>query len=140
MEGYLYLLRPDWSYLLNPETWVMAMGQAFFSLSINGAGMLIYGSYMKKGENILRHAGMTAVLDTLAALLAGFAILPAVFAFGIDPTSGPQLMFVTLPQIFQQMPGGRIFALCGTRSPCSAMCRRSGSSPTRPPPSSTKCR
>ncbi|KGF52484.1 hypothetical protein HMPREF9460_04022 [Flavonifractor plautii 1_3_50AFAA] len=97
MEGYLYLLRPDWSYLLNPETWVMAMGQAFFSLSINGAGMLIYGSYMKKGENILRHAGMTAVLDTLAALLAGFAILPAVFAFGIDPTSGPQLMFVTLP-------------------------------------------
>ena len=61
MEGYLYLLRPDWSYLLNPETWVMAMGQAFFSLSINGAGMLIYGSYMKKGENILRHAGMTAV-------------------------------------------------------------------------------
>ena len=68
MEGYLYLLRPDWSYLLNPETWVMAMGQAFFSLSINGAGMLIYGSYMKKGENILRHAGMTAVLDTLAAL------------------------------------------------------------------------
>lgn len=110
-EGYLYLLTPDWSYLGKFETWVMAMGQAFFSLSINGAGMLIYGSYMKKGENILRHAGMTAVLDTLAALLAGFAILPAVFAFGIDPTSGPQLMFVTLPQIFQQMPGGRIFAL-----------------------------
>ena len=110
-EGYLYLLTPDWSYLGKFETWVMAMGQAFFSLSINGAGMLIYGSYMKKGENILRHAGMTAVLDTLAALLAGFAILPAVFAFGIDPTSGPQLMFVILPQIFQQMPGGRIFAL-----------------------------
>ncbi|MEQ2457212.1 sodium-dependent transporter [Flavonifractor hominis] len=111
MEGYLYLLQPDWSYLLNPETWVMAMGQAFFSLSINGAGMLIYGSYMKKEENILRHAGMTAVLDTLAALLAGFAILPAVFAFGIDPTSGPDLMFVTLPQVFQQMPGGRVLSL-----------------------------
>ena len=110
-EGYLYLLRPDWSYLFNPETWVMAMGQAFFSLSINGAGMLIYGSYMKKDENILRHAGMTAVLDTLAALLAGFAIIPAVFAFGIDPTSGPALMFVTLPQVFAQMPGGQIFAL-----------------------------
>ena len=110
-EGYLYLLRPDWSYLLNPETWVMAMGQAFFSLSINGAGMLIYGSYMKKDENILRHAGMTALLDTLAALLAGFAIIPAVFAFGIDPTSGPSLMFVTLPQVFAQMPGGQIFAL-----------------------------
>ena len=110
-EGYRYLLRPDWSRLLDPETWVMAMGQAFFSLSINGAGMLIYGSYMKKSENILRHAGMTAVLDTLAALLAGFAIIPAVFAFGIDPTSGPALMFVTLPQVFEQMPGGRIFAV-----------------------------
>ena len=110
-EGYLYLLRPDWSYLLKPETWVMAMGQAFFSLSINGAGMLIYGSYMKKEESILRHAGMTALLDTLAALLAGFAIIPAVFAFGIDPTSGPSLMFVTLPQVFAQMPGGQIFAL-----------------------------
>ena len=110
-EGYLYLLRPDWSYLLKPETWVMAMGQAFFSLSINGAGMLIYGSYMKKEECILRHAGMTALLDTLAALLAGFAIIPAVFAFGIDPTSGPSLMFVTLPQVFAQMPGGQIFAL-----------------------------
>lgn len=110
VEGYLYLLRPDWSYLLNPETWVMAMGQAFFSLSINGAGMLIYGSYMKKSESILRHAGTTALLDTLAALLAGFAIIPAVFAFGIDPTSGPALMFVTLPQVFGQMPGGQIFA------------------------------
>ena len=110
VDGYLYLLRPDWSYLLSPETWIMAMGQAFFSLSINGAGMLIYGSYMKKSESILRHAGMTALLDTVAALLAGFAIIPAVFAFGIDPTSGPALMFVTLPQVFTQMPGGQIFA------------------------------
>ena len=110
VEGYLYLLQPDWSYLLQPETWVMAMGQAFFSLSINGAGMLIYGSYMKKSEGILRHAGTTALLDPLAALLAGFAIIPDVFAFGIDPTSGPALMFVTLPQVFQQMPGGQIFA------------------------------
>ena len=109
--GYRYLLAPDWSFLRKPETWVMAMGQAFFSLSINGAGMLIYGSYMKKSEDFVHHSVMTALLDTLAALLAGFAILPAVFAFGIDPTSGPQLMFVTLPQIFQQMPGGRIFAL-----------------------------
>ena len=89
----------------------MAMGQAFFSLSINGAGMLIYGSYMKRDENIIHHAGMTAVLDTLAALLAGFAIIPAVFAFGIDPTSGPSLMFVTLPQVFHQMPAGQIFAI-----------------------------
>ena len=111
MEGYLYLLRPDWSYLLNPETWVMAMGQAFFSLSINGAGMLIYGSYMKKSEDIIHQSVMTAMLDTAAALLAGFAILPAVFAFGIAPESGPPLMFITLPRVFQQMPGGRFFSV-----------------------------
>ena len=110
-EGYRYLLTPDWSYLLNFETWVMAMGQALFSLSINGAGMLIYGSYMKKSEDIVHHSVMTAVLDTVAALLAGFAIIPAVFAFGIAPNSGPPLMFVTLPQVFQNMPMGRLFAV-----------------------------
>lgn len=110
-EGYRYLLTPDWSYLLNFETWVMAMGQAFFSLSINGAGMLIYGSYMKKSEDIVHHSVMTALLDTAAALLAGFAIIPAVFAFGIAPNSGPPLMFVTLPQVFQNMPMGQLFAI-----------------------------
>ena len=111
VEGYRYLLEPDWSYLLKFETWVMAMGQAFFSLSINGAGMLIYGSYIKKSENLIRQSVMTAVLDTMAALLSGFAILPAVFAFGIAPNSGPSLMFITIPRVFQQMPGGRILAL-----------------------------
>lgn len=111
IDGYLYLLRPDWRFLLNPMTWIMAMGQAFFSLSINGAGMLIYGSYMKKSEDIIHHSIMTAVLDTMAALLAGFAILPAVFAFGIAPSSGPSLMFVTLPKVFQLMPAGRLFAV-----------------------------
>ena len=110
-EGYRYLLEPDWSYLLRFETWVMAMGQAFFSLSINGAGMLIYGSYMKKSENIIRQSVMTALLDTMAALLSGFAILPAVFAFGIAPNSGPSLMFITIPRVFQQMPGGRVLSL-----------------------------
>ena len=108
--GYAYLLSPDWSYLLKPETWIMAMGQAFFSLSINGAGMLIYGSYMKPTEDIIHHSVMTAVLDTMAALLAGFAILPAVFAFNIPPNSGPPLMFVTLPQVFQKMPAGQLFS------------------------------
>lgn len=111
VEGYRYLLEPDWSYLLKFETWVMAMGQAFFSLSINGAGMLIYGSYIKKSENIIRQSVMTAVLDTMAALLSGFAILPAVFAFGIAPNSGPSLMFITIPRVFQQMPGGRVLSL-----------------------------
>ena len=101
---------PKWEYLLKPETWVMAMGQAFFSLSITGSGMIIYGSYLNKKENIVHSAGMTALLDTCAALIAGFAIIPAVFAFQLDPTSGPPLMFITLPKVFAQMPMGRLFA------------------------------
>lgn len=111
MEGYKYLLVPQWKMLLNPTTWVMAMGQAFFSLSITGSGMIIYGSYLSKSEDIPKSAMQTAFLDTLAALLAGFAIIPAVFAFGMNPSSGPPLMFITLPKVFEQMPAGRIVAI-----------------------------
>jgi len=111
IEGYKYLLIPKWEYLLDPETWIMAMGQAFFSLSITGSGMIIYGSYLSKGENVVHSAVITAVLDTCAALLSGFAIIPAVFAFGMDPTAGPPLMFITIPKIFEQMPAGRLFAV-----------------------------
>lgn len=110
-KGYEYLLKPDWKYLLKPETWVMAMGQAFFSLSITGSGMIIYGSYLSKKEDITHSAVITSLLDTVAALISGFAIIPAVFAFGMDPSYGPPLMFITLPKIFVQMPFGKIFAV-----------------------------
>lgn len=110
-EGYKYLLIPQWDKLLDPMTWVMAMGQAFFSLSITGSGMIIYGSYLSKSENITKSAMQTAVLDTCAALLAGFAIIPAVFAFGMSPASGPPLMFITLPRVFAQMPAGQVIAV-----------------------------
>ena len=73
--------------------------------------MIIYGSYLSKKEDIPRAAMQTALLDTCAALLAGFAILPAVFAFGMDPASGPPLIFITLPKVFAQMPGGRFIAV-----------------------------
>lgn len=109
VEGYKYLLIPRWEYLLKPETWIMAMGQAFFSLSITGSGMIIYGSYLNKKEDIVHSAIMTSVLDTCAAMLAGFAIIPAVFAFGMDPASGPPLMFITIPKIFSKMPMGQLF-------------------------------
>lgn len=111
LEGYYFLLVPDWSQLADPMTWIYAMGQAFFSLSINGAGMLIYGSYMKKSENVVKQSVLTALLDSGAALLAAFAIIPAVFAFGIDLNSGPSLLFVTLPRVFELMPGGQLFAI-----------------------------
>lgn len=108
IEGYKYLFIPDWSALLKVNTWIMAMGQAFFSLSITGSGMIIYGSYLSKSENIIHSSCMTALLDTCAALLAGLAIIPAVFAFQMDPASGPPLMFITLPKVFSQIPFGNI--------------------------------
>ncbi len=110
-EGYRFLLIPKWSELLKTDTWVMAMGQAFFSLSITGSGMMVYGTYLKKDVDIPQASVRTAVLDTLAAMLAAFAIMPAVFAFGIEPNAGPPLMFITLPNIFRQMPLGRLFAV-----------------------------
>lgn len=109
--GYNYLLVPQWDQLLRPETWVMAMGQAFFSLSITGSGMIIYGSYLSKKEDIVHSSILTAGLDTVAALVAGFAVIPAVFAFGMDPQAGPPLIFITLPKVFAQMPMGRVFAI-----------------------------
>ncbi|MDD3221282.1 MAG: sodium-dependent transporter [Clostridia bacterium] len=108
LEGYKYLFIPDWSALLKVNTWIMAMGQAFFSLSITGSGMIIYGSYLSKSENIIHSSCMTALLDTCAALLAGLAIIPAVFAFQMDPASGPPLMFITLPKVFSQIPFGNV--------------------------------
>ena len=108
--GYAFLFVPKWEYLLQPDTWIMAMGQAFFSLSITGSGMIVYGSYLGADENIPKASVNTAVFDTLAAMLAALAIMPAVFAFGIEPGSGPSLMFITLPRVFAQMPMGRLFA------------------------------
>lgn len=109
--GYGFLFIPKWEYLLKVDTWVMAMGQAFFSLSITGSGMIVYGSYLGKNEDIPKASVNTAVFDTLAAMLAALAIMPAVFAFGIEPASGPPLMFITLPQVFAQMPLGNVFAV-----------------------------
>ncbi|WP_461614491.1 sodium-dependent transporter [Clostridium sp. Marseille-QA1073] len=108
-EGIRYLLIPKWSYLLNPTTWVMALGQAFFTVSLNGAGMVVYGSYIKKDVDIPSSAINTAFYDSLSAMLAAFIIIPAAFAFGLDPASGPTLLFITVPTIFKSMPGGHLF-------------------------------
>lgn len=110
-EGYKYLFVPKWEALLNVDTWVLAMGQAFFSLSITGSGMIVYGTYMKKDEDIIKSSIRTGFFDTIAAMLAALAIIPAVFAFGISPNAGPPLMFITLPKVFSQMPFGRLFAV-----------------------------
>lgn len=109
-QGYKFLFTPEWSDLLKADTWVMAMGQAFFSLSITGSGMIVYGTYLSKKEDIPKASIRTAFFDTVAAMMAALAIMPAVFAFGIKPNAGPPLMFITLPNIFRQMPMGRLFA------------------------------
>lgn len=110
-EGYKFLFVPEWRALLRVDTWVMAMGQAFFSLSITGSGMIVYGAYLDNKVDIPGASIRTALFDTLAALLSGLAIMPAVFAFGIDAGSGPSLIFITLPGVFNQMPMGRLFAV-----------------------------
>ncbi|MGL4571543.1 MAG: sodium-dependent transporter [Clostridium sp.] len=110
-EGVKYLLTPNWSFLLKPETWVMALGQAFFTVSLNGCGMVVYGSYIDSKFDIPKSAFSTAILDTSAALLVSFVIMPAVFSFGLDPQAGPPLLFITMPTIFKAMPGGHILSV-----------------------------
>jgi len=88
----------------------MAMGQAFFTLSITGSGMIVYGAYLDRKEDIVKASLQTSIFDTLAALLSALAIMPAVFAFGIQPTAGPSLMFLVIPDIFRQIAFGRVFA------------------------------
>jgi NSS family neurotransmitter:Na+ symporter len=100
--GVRYLIHPDWSEL-TPRTFAYAMGQSFYSLSLGMGAIITYGSYVKKQENILATSTGTAISDLLFAIMAGFAIMPAVFAAGIGPASGPGLIFDTLPYIFHQM-------------------------------------
>ncbi|MCY6371411.1 sodium-dependent transporter [Clostridium ganghwense] len=111
MEGVKYLLVPDWSYLFKPMTWIMALGQAFFTVSLNGAGMVVYGSYLKKDVDIISSSINVAIFDTISALLASLIIIPAAFAFGLDPAAGPSLLFITMPFIFKSMPLGYIFSI-----------------------------
>ena len=96
---------------LNGTTMAAALGQAVFSMSLGGTFMVIYGSYMNDSDEIPGTAVLTGLGDTIAGLLAGLAIFPAVFAFGLQPDSGPSLIFSTLPQTFRQIPLGGLFGL-----------------------------
>lgn len=111
IDGYKYLFIPKWGFLCDPKTWVYALGQAFFSLSLAGSGTLVYGSYLKKSEDIVGCAKNVAIFDSLAAILAAIVIIPSVFAFGLDPAAGPPLMFITMPNVFKLMPMGQLFAV-----------------------------
>ena len=110
-KGLAFLFAPDWSALSRPQLYLDAIGQTFFSLGV-GAGVLVtYASYSPGGQRLSNAALAIAIGDTLFAIVAGIAIFPAVFAFGLDPAQGPALAFVTLPKLFAVMPGGGWFAL-----------------------------
>ena len=103
-------VKPDFSKITG-KTVLDALGQAFFSLSLGMGVMATYSSYIKKNESLGKMAVSISLPDTLVAVLAGIAIFPAVFAFGIEPGEGPGLVFVTLPGIFNQMAGGYFFGI-----------------------------
>ena len=101
MAGVEFLLKPDFTKV-SSSVMLEALGQAFFSLSLGTACLCTYASYFKRDTNLLRSAGQIALLDTLIAILAGLMIFPAAFSVGVEPDSGPSLIFITLPNVFQQ--------------------------------------
>lgn len=112
IEGIKYMLIPRWDVLLNIETWIMAMGLAFFSVSLSGCVMVVYGSYTDDTTDIPKSTFTIVLFNAvIGAMLAAFAIIPAVFAFNIDLCSGPALLFVSLPSIFSAMPFGNILSI-----------------------------
>ncbi len=104
--GMSFLFKPDFSKI-TANTVLDALGQVFFTLSLGMGVMITYSSYVVKPENMLRSKGIVTMIDTSIAIISGIAIFPAVFTFGISPTQGPDLIFLTLPNVFGQMAGGQ---------------------------------
>jgi NSS family neurotransmitter:Na+ symporter len=109
-KGIAFLLHPDWSKI-DAQAILIALGHAFFTLSLGMGAMLTYGSYMSKEDNIPSAALQIIILDTVIALIAGVAIFTSVFAVGLDPSAGPGLIFHTIPAVFAKMPGGYFFSI-----------------------------
>jgi neurotransmitter:Na+ symporter, NSS family len=106
IHWFLLKLEPS---ALTPTVMLTALGQVVFSLALGGTFMVVYGSYLSDDERLLHGAAWTALGDTAAGLLAGLAIFPAVFALGLEPSSGPGLLFATLPRVFDTIPAGGLF-------------------------------
>lgn len=112
VDGYHYIFRVDPKALSDPVTWIFALGQAFFSLSVAGNGTLIYGSYLPDTEDVPASAARVAFFDTIAAMLAAMVIIPAMATTGAQlDQGGPGLLFIYLPHLIKAMPGGRIIAI-----------------------------
>ncbi len=111
-EGYKYIFTLNPEGLKDPRVWIFAFGQAFFSLSVAGNGTVIYGSYLGKGEDIVKSARNIAIFDTMASMLAALVIIPAMAVGGAALDSGgPGLMFIYLVNVFNGMPGGTIVGI-----------------------------
>lgn len=108
-EGLQFLFKPDFSKLTGAGV-LGALGQSFFSLSLGMGAMVTYGSYIRKEDSLFKTSLWISVCDLLVAILAGVVIFPAVFSFGMDPAGGPQLVYVVLPNVFNSMPMGGLFA------------------------------
>ncbi len=106
-QAMSFLFAPDFSNVTS-DTLLQAMGQAFFSLSLGMGSIMAYGAYMPKNQNVVNSSFMVASLDTLIAILAGLAIFPIIFAFNLEPNSGPGLVFVSMLSAFNQMQFGQL--------------------------------
>lgn len=112
MEGVRFYLLPDFGKMKEigvANVIVAAMNQAFFTLSVGQGSMEIFGSYMDRKHSLMGESLQIAMLDTFVAVVAGLIIFPACFSFGVNPGSGPKLIFITLPNVFREMAGGRIW-------------------------------
>ena len=110
MEGVGFYLNPDFSKI-SVNTVLIALGQAFFSLSLGMGCMITYGSYLSEKENLTSSTVYVVMFDTLIALLVGMVIFPSVFAMGLEPTEGPSLVFSVLPAVFTSMPMGHLVSI-----------------------------
>ena len=113
-EGLRFYLYPDWGrFAANAGRAVMeAMGQAFFTLSIGVGCMTIFGSYIQRERSLVTEAIWIILIDTAVAFLAGLVIFPACLSYGVEPSSGPGLIFIALPEVFARMPSGRVWGFC----------------------------
>lgn len=109
-EAFTYLFIPNFS-LISTEAVLIALGHAFFTLSLGMGAMMVYGSYLSKDMPIVRLSFSIALVDTLVALLAGLAIFPLIFTHGLDPNSGPSLLFISLPNALLNLPFGQFFGI-----------------------------
>ncbi len=110
-EALRFLFNPNFADFLNPTLWLLAFGQAFYSLAVGQGYLITYGSFMKKGTNLPRSAGWVAGIETSVALIAGLMLFPIVFTFGLNPAEGTELAFTTLPYAFTIIPLGSLLAI-----------------------------